>query len=93
MLRPFWGSTFGQNWASFYSNIWSHSLLLTSLLQMLLWNAIGGVCIIAWNLCITFAVCFTLKWINLFRVKESDELRGLDFASYSNEPAYPGIVE
>ena len=58
--------------------------------QMLLWNGIGGVCIIAWNFSITLLVCLVLKRFNLFRVPESAELRGLDFAHYSNEPAYPG---
>jgi ammonia channel protein AmtB len=57
---------------------------------MLLWNAIGAACIVSWNFVITLAVCLILKKFNLLRVREKDELNGLDFSKKHNEPAYTG---
>jgi len=60
-------------------------------LMMLAWNAAGSGAIIAWNAVCGAAIFGLLKVLKLFRVDESDELKGLDIIKH-NEPAYPKDV-
>ena len=54
---------------------------------MLLWNAIGAVCIIGWHTVMAIILFLSLKFLGLFRIASKLEISGLD-KPYHNEPAY-----
>lgn len=55
--------------------------------QMLMWNAIGALCIITWNTVTSTILFVSLDKADLFRVPAAAELAGLDIIKH-NEPAY-----
>ncbi|XP_023320854.1 putative ammonium transporter 1 [Eurytemora carolleeae] len=57
-------------------------------LEMLLWNCIAVLVIIAWNMSSAIVFFKALKMVNLFRATQKEEIQGLDILKH-NEPAYP----
>ena len=62
-------------------------LLRSGNVNMLIWNVIGGACIIVWHAICSAVLFITLKKLGLFRIPSKLEKSGLD-EIYHREPAY-----
>lgn len=56
-------------------------------LNMLIWNAVGGACIIVFHAITGIILFAALHHLDLFRVQASQEIEGLDIIKH-DEPAY-----
>ena len=62
-------------------------LLRSGNVNMLIWNVIGGACIIVWHAICSAILFITLKKLGLLRIQKKLEESGLD-EIYHREPAY-----